>query len=424
MINRLFEEENWNYYLLVVPIMVFVVGFFGWAYQAQIDEVVRGEGKVIPTGQTKVLQHLEGGIVAKILVNEGDTVEKDQVIYVLSNSVFNADLKEKELKLLALRAKAARLEATINGTKPSFSTEMRVQIPEIVENEMQIFNSDQQNDGGKINITKDQLKQKELKLNELQVKLENLQLELDLQTKNMAITETMLKKKVVSQKKYLDEMSKKQSLVTQLAETKNTIPIIQEEIEESRKKVTGTKDEIRSSNLKKLSEVKLEINSIREQNRANYDRDLRKEVVSPVKGVVNKLYFYTLGGIVKSGDKIAEITPIEDKLTIEANIKTSDRALIWAGQKVSIEITAYDYSRYGLLSGKVVSISPDSFTDKNGLNSYYLVKIAANENQFSKDEPILPGMVANVNILTGKKTILEYILKPLKDIAKNSLREQ
>lgn len=424
MVNRLFEEEKWNYYLLVVPIMVFVTGFFVWAYFAEIDEVVKGEGKVIPSGQTKVLQHLEGGIINKILVNEGDTVEKDQVIYELSNAVFNADLKEKELKLLGLRARAARLEATVNGTKPSFSSEMYALIPEIVENEQQIFNSDKENDGSKVDISKDQLKQKELKLKELETRLENLQIELDVVTKNLAITETLLQKKVISQKKYLDELSKKQSLVTQLAETKNTIPIIREEIAESKKKVSGTKDEIRTNNLKKLSEVKLEINSIREQNRANYDREQRKEVVSPVKGVVNKLYFYTVGGIVKSGDKIAEITPIEDKLTIEANIRASDRANIWAGQKVSIEITAYDTSKYGRLEGKVVSISPDSFADKNGLNSYYVVKVAANENQFSPNEPILPGMVSNINILTGKKTILEYILKPLKDIGRNSLNEQ
>ena len=153
------------------------------------------------------------------------------------------------------------------------------------------------------------------------------------------------------------------------------------------------------------------------------DREQRKSVISPVNGIINKLYFYTEGGIVKAGDKMAEVTPIEDTLTIEAKIKSSDRAFIWEGQNVSVEITAYDFSRYGLLDGKLISISPDSFEDKNG-SIFYLAKIKADVNQFAPDLPILPGMVANVNILTGKKTVLEYILKPIKDIKKNALNEK
>ena len=125
----------------------------------------------------------------------------------------------------------------------------------------------------------------------------------------------------------------------------------------------------------------------------------------------------------KPGDKMAEITPIEDALTIEAKIKSSDRAFIWEGQDVSVEITAYDFSKYGLLKGKLLSISPDSFEDRNG-SIFYIAKIKADVNQFAPDLPILPGMVANVNILTGKKTVLQYILKPLKDISKNALSEQ
>ena len=173
----------------------------------------------------------------------------------------------------------------------------------------------------------------------------------------------------------------------------------------------------------KYSEVKNEIYKSNEKNRANKDRELRKQIVSPVNGVINKLHFYTIGGIVKPGDIMAEITPVDDSLTIEAKIKSSDRAFIWPSQNVTIEITAYDYSKYGLLNGKLVSISADSFEDKMG-NTHYIAKIEADTNQFAPDLPILPGMVANINILTGKQSVLHYILKPLKDIRKNALVEQ
>ncbi len=149
---------------------------------------------------------------------------------------------------------------------------------------------------------------------------------------------------------------------------------------------------------------------------------MRKDIVSPVNGVVNKLYFNTVEGIIKPGDNIAEITPVEDKLVIEAKIKSSDRAQIWNNQKVSIEITAYDFSKYGLLEGRVVSISPDSTEDKLG-NRYYMLRVKADTLGFDEDSQILPGMVANINIITGKKSVLRYLIKPLKDIAQNSFKE-
>ncbi len=146
-------------------------------------------------------------------------------------------------------------------------------------------------------------------------------------------------------------------------------------------------------------------------------------MVSVVDGIVKKLYFHTIGGVVKPGDRIAEITPIDDKLIIEAKIKSRDRGQVIEGQKVSIAITAYSYTKYGFLEGKLLSISPDSFIDKNG-RSYYQVRVQADKTHFAKDKPILPGMIANINILTGKKTIMRYLLKPLKDISINALHEQ
>ena len=424
MSNRLFEETKWNYYVSVVPIMLFFIAFITWSFLSEVDEVVRGSGKVVPSGQTKVLQNFEGGIISNIRVKEGDTVEKGQVIYTLSNEFFKADLKSKEIDLLAFQASAFRLKASIAEQKKIlFPKDLVEKIPDIIENEKHIFNEDLQNRETKISIAKDQLKQKQYKLREAQTKFENLSLELNLAQANMKILESLYKKKVVSKKEYIGELSKKQSIVTKLSQTRNSIPIIKEEIQESRGRIKTVTSEVRSKHLQKYSSIKAEINKLIEKNKANTDRELRKDVISPVNGIINKLYFYTVGGIVKAGDKMAEITPIEDALTIEARVNTSDRALIWTGQDVSVEITAYDFSKYGLLNGKLISISPDSFEDRNG-SVFYLVKVKADANQFAPDLPILPGMVANVNILTGKKTILQYIIKPLKNIGKNALIEQ
>ena len=424
MNNRLFEEKDWNYYTTVIPIMLFFIIFLSWAAFSQIDETIKGTGKVVPSGQTKVIQNLEGGIVSAILVNEGDNVKKGDTIYNLSNAFFSADSITKEIDLLTFQAILIRLDALIeNKTVVDFPEELKQKIPEIVENETKIFYEDLENNQRKIEIARDQFNQKDYKLRETKIRFNNLSIELNLAMENMKILDELLNKKVASKKEYILELSKKQNIVTQIDETRNSIPILQEEIDEASKKIASVESENRSKLLGKYTEIKTEITKAIEKNKANVDREERKSVISPVHGIINKLYFYTEGGIVKPGDKMAEITPIEDALTIEAKIKSADRAFIWEGQDVSVEITAYDFSKYGLLKGKLLSISPDSFEDRNG-SIFYIAKIKADVNQFAPDLPILPGMVANVNILTGKKTVLQYILKPLKDIRKNALSEQ
>lgn len=423
--NRgLFEEKKWNYYTTVIPIMIFFTVFLSWAAISEVDEAIKGTGKVVPSGQTKVIQNLEGGIISAILVEEGKTVKKGDIIYNLSNAFFSSEFVTKEIDLLSLQAVLIRLEALIDNQKIiEFPDELKKKIPDIIENETRIFYEDLENNQRKVDIAKDQYNQKDYKLRETKIRFNNLSIELNLAMENMKILDELLNKKVASKKEYILELSKKQNIVTQIDETRNSIPILQEEIEESKKKIASVESENRSKQLSKYSEIKTEINKAIEKNKANVDREQRKSVISPVNGIINKLYFYTEGGIVKPGDKMAEITPIEDSLTIEAKIKSSDRAFIWEGQDVSVEITAYDFSKYGLLNGKLISISPDSFEDRNG-SIFYIAKIKADVNQFAPDLPILPGMVANVNILTGKKTVLKYIIKPLKNISKNALSEQ
>jgi adhesin transport system membrane fusion protein len=423
--NRLFEEENWNYYLLVIPIGLFFIVFLFWAGNNEVDEVVRGEGKVVPSGQTKVLQHLEGGIISKILVKEGDKVKRGDVIYQLSNALFKAELKANQQELDAYMVMSMRIQAEIDGLK-KFEVPKRLlhSVPDIVANEKRSFYMNRQANEQKINIAKDQLKQKKLKYEELKIKHKNLKLEYKLSNQNMQILDKLLKKNVVSKKEYLKEQKDRQKTLTSLEETKNNLPVVYEEISEARNRLDGTISDNKTKLMDLYSKVQVKINKLLEKTKASQDRDVRTEVISPVNGIVNKLHFYTVGGVIKQGDKMAEVTPVEDSLMIEARIKTSDRATVWSGQKVMIEVTAYDSSKYGLVEGRLISISPDSSIDKQTRQTFYTVKVLANDFNFAPNSPILPGMVANINILTGKKTILQYILKPLKDISRNALTEK
>ncbi len=415
------ERSHWNHRLVTIPIILFSALFIVWTIFTEVDEVVRGQGKVIPSSQTKILQHLEGGIIEKIYVKEGDIVKKGTPIYKLKNAISQADSNQKEISLLALKAKQERLTAQVEFQEPHFSQEVEDAFMD--EAEAKIYKQEMQNFHDELSALKDKLAQTKLEKKQKTTRLSNLRNELKTASENVDIVTKLLKKGAVSKKEYLLELSKKQALLTQISDIKSAIPIIKEKISEADNKIKGFKSEVKAKWLKKLSEVETKIKQLSQEKYAQSDREARKVVVSPVNGVVKKLYFHTLGGIVKAGDRIAEITPIDDSLIIEAKIKTNDRGQVLVGQEVSIEITAYNYAKFGLLKGELIAISSDSFTERNG-QAYYQVKVKAFKEKFAKDKPIMPGMVANINILTGKKSIFTYILKPLKDISRHALHEK
>jgi HlyD family secretion protein/adhesin transport system membrane fusion protein len=410
------DERSWNHRIVTLPIMAFMAVFIVWSIFSEVDEVVRGDGKVIPSSQTKVIQHLEGGIVDSIYVKEGQNVKKGDPIYRLKNASSQANSKKKEISLVSLSAEHKRVQAQVDFKDIS-------QLADLDESQRDIFRQEMQNFDDEISGLKDKLSQSKLEKKQKSSRLKNLRNELKTANENLKISKSLLEKGAASKKQYLAELSKKQSLQTQISDIKSSIPIIDQKISEANNKIKSFRSQIKSKWLKKLSEIETKIKQLKEDKSAQKDRESRKVVISPVNGIVQKLYFHTMGGIVKAGDKIAEITPVDDKLIIEAKIKTIDRGQVIVGQDVSIAITAYNYAKFGLLEGKLLSISPDSFSDKNGM-SYYAVKVKADKYNFAKDKPILPGMVADINILTGKKTIFRYILKPLKDISKNALHEQ
>lgn len=422
MIDNMMVERRWNYYVTVVPIALFVVAFIVWATFSHIDEVVRGNGKVVPLGQTKVLQHLEGGIVSEIMVKEGDKVSVGEPIYQLNQAFFTADLKGKDLDAISLQAKEQRLIALIDEKELKFDKEILEKYPQIAQNEMQIFRSEKLNQSERLSAVSQKVQQRQYELKELEARQKNLQIELNMAQENTAITEKLMKSGAGSRKEYLFEMSKKQNLITQIDEVKNQIPVVSGKHKEATHELGSVRSDIQSKLLNDLKDVRLKLSQLSQQSEASTDRANRLLITSPVNGIVNVLHFHTVGGTIKPGDKVAEITPIEAGLMIEAHIKASDRGRIWLGQKANIEITAYDYARYGMIEGELVHISPDSFTNQKG-EIFYAVKIKAEKDNLGEKLPIMPGMEAGINIITGQRTVLGYILLPLKRMGKNALLE-
>jgi HlyD family secretion protein/adhesin transport system membrane fusion protein len=395
--------------------------FLVWSVMTEIDEMVRGSGRVVPSSQTKIIQHLEGGIVEKIYHKESDHVKIGDPIYKLSNAFSHSSRKQKEIELLSLKLQKKRLKAQISFAK---SFDINDDSTLNAKNEKEIFDVQMMHYKQQKSILQNKLDQSKLERKQKKSQLKNLHSELKIAEENLDILKKLLSKGAASKKQYLADLAKTQNLITRVSEIKNEIPIIDRRIKEAQTTVATHKSQKRSDWLKELSSINLKIDQISQKNIADGDREDRKIVTSPVNGIVKKLYFSTVGGIIKPGDRVAEITPIEDILVVEAKIDSIDRAHIWVDQNVSIEITAYNYAKYGLLKGKLISISPDSFIDNATGSSFYQVKVKADHYEFAKDKLILPGMIANINILTGKKKIMEYLLKPLKDITINALTEK
>jgi HlyD family secretion protein/adhesin transport system membrane fusion protein len=413
------EEGGWNYRVSIYPIMLFLVLFIAWIYSYSIDEMVIGSGRVIPSSNSKIIQHLEGGIVEKIYVKEGDRVKKGAPLFKVKNSFYTSDTQQKKIELENLNRQIVRLSSLINLKK---EIKFQTQHP-LNRVERDIFNSQMKHFLEKQSLYQGELDKLRLEKKQKNGKIDNLNLELKIVKEQLFITNKLLKKGAASKQQYLNELAKQQSLITQIGTLKNDIPIINQQIKSAMTKMTTFKSEMKSKWLEELNECKIKAIKLKENQIASIDRESRQLITSPVNGVIKKLNFNTLGGIIKSGDNIVEITPLDDTLIIEAKIKSNDRGDLIVGQDVSIEISAYSYSKYGFLKGKLIFISPDSFTDSDN-SSHYIVKVEAKNHKVAEGKEIIPGMVATIHIKTGKKTILTYILKPLKDISHNALIEK
>ncbi|MDP3300966.1 MAG: HlyD family type I secretion periplasmic adaptor subunit [Sulfuricurvum sp.] len=395
--------------------IITVVFLLLWAGFSSIDELVRGDGQVVPGGENQMIQHLEGGILSEILVKEGQKVKGGDTVLKIENVKSASTYESSQYKSAEVRAKIIRLRAEALGVgfNPS-AADMR-EIPEQIAQERSAYMANQEYINSQISSLNDLYRQKQSELAEAKSRIAESKRSLAFIREEIAMTEPMVAQGIKPRVEFLQLQRQASDIQERYNAVVTSIPRLNAAMNEITNKIRQARGEFTSKARIELAGAQTEVKRVGAESSALQDEVTRAEIKSPINGIVQKLYVNTLGGVIKPGDNLIEIVPTEGGLLAEAKIKPADIAFIYPGQDAIVKVTAYDYSIYGSLHGKVVTISPDTVTDKQD-NIYYVVKIQTDKKYLgTKERPlkIIPGMMINVDIVTGKKTILQYILKPI-----------
>lgn len=425
--EAMLAQDNRGGRLLLWAVLAFFVVALVWAYFAELDEVVRGPGKVIPSSQLQVVQNLEGGIVKELAIREGDVVEPGQVLLRIDDTRFDSSLQENQVRLLALKAKSLRLQAEAEGLAelPEFPAEIRESLPQLAEREAKLFAQRASQLQAALRVLDEQVLQKRQNIGELQSRRQQVARSLGLATRELDVTRPLGEQGVVSEVEILRLEREVNELRGQLEQTELAIPRAKAELAEVVQRADETRIRFRQEARAEYNDTVAELNSLEAGNVALEDRVRRTTVRSPIRGIVKKLLVNTMGGVVTPGMDLVEIVPLEDSLLVEAKLKPSDIAFLRPGLDATVKLTAYDFSVYGGLAAKVEHISADTFIEENG-EAYYLVRVRTAEPDVQwqgKSLSIMPGMTAEVDILVGQKTVLSYLLKPVLRAKASALRE-
>lgn len=406
-------------YSIVLVIFILVV----WAYFAQIDEVAKGDGKVIPSQQLQVLQSYDGGIVQDILVREGERVSKGQVLLRVDPTRYISSLEENTTQFAALAAKVQRLSALTQGTQLRFGKKLLSQAPVIVENERKLYNSNLAELDEVAAGSDTRIMQRRQDVEEERASLSQYEDVLTLSEKELAVTKPLLASGAVSEIEVLRLERQIVELKANIKKSKVAIArglnAIEEEVikkEESRLRLINRWSQ-------ELTEATGEMATLQQSQTSLEDVVSQAELKSPINGTVQRMLFNTVGGVITPGSAVVELVPQDDQLIVEAKVSPKDIAFIREGQSAILKFSAYDYTIYGGMSAEVKHISADAITNEKD-ETYYLVRLETKEHIGNAELDIIPGMIVQVDILTGKKTVLNYILSPLFNVTSSALRER
>jgi len=404
----------------LIVVLVLVV----WAGLAHVEEVTRGEGKVISSRQLQVVQSLDGGVVTEILVREGQVVEAGQTLLKIDETRATSGVRESAAQGFALRARQARLRALAEGSTfqpPAVGNDPEVR--RILLEERRLYESRITELDTMLSINQQQLQQRQQELAEMRSRKSAAERSLELGRQELNKTRPLLATGAVSEVEILRlerDVSKSRGDSDQATAQ---IARVQASIGEALRKIQETEITFRNEARKELAEVMGKLNALTEGAVALADKVDKAQVKSPVRGRVQRLLANTVGGVVQPGKDLVEIVPLDDALVLEAKVVPKDIAFIHPGQSATVKFTAYDFSIYGGLDAQVENISPDTVSDERG-NAFYLVRVRTKQTNFSEKLPIIPGMTAEVDILTGNKTVLSYLLKPVLKTQAYALRER
>lgn len=409
--------------LIVRAALVVVLLLVLWACFAQVEEVTRGEGKVIPSRQLQIVQSLDGGVVSEILVQEGQVVEAGQLLLKIDETRATSGVRESAAQGFALRARGARLRALAEGAAFVRPASSNPEEQRILDDERTLYETRRSELATMIAINQQQLQQRQQELSEMRARKSSAERGLDLGQQELNKTRPLLATGAVSEVDILRlerEVSRSRGEIEQ---SSAQIARVQAAIGEAQRKIQETELTFRNDSRKEMADVMGKLNALNEGAVALADKVDKSQVKSPVRGRVQRLLANTVGGVVQPGKDIVEVVPLDDQLILEAKVHPRDIAFIHPGQDATVKFTAYDFSIYGGLVAKVENISPDTVVDEKG-NAFYLVRVRTTQASFSDKLPVIPGMTAEVDILTGRKTVMSYLLKPVLKAKAYALRER
>jgi len=421
---RLRPSSTSNVMLISVVALIFIL--LVWAGFSNVDEMTHGEGQVVPTSEIQVVQSLEGGVLQDLMVSEGEMVKKGQILLKISDVASASEERGTEAKKASLQAKKARLEAEAHGTAFTLPEDLTAKSPDIARNEEQLYQSRQKELENAKEILNNRISTAQAQLSETAAKIARLSDSKKSLQQELAITQDMVKQRAVPK---LDEIRLTRELSDvsgQINEAVESKAGLEADLRGAQREREDQDSKFRSQALGELNDVQTQLSQLTENLTAIGDRVDRSELRSPVDGIVNKIALKTIGGVIEPAMKLVEIVPVDSQLKIIARVSPSEIAFLRPGQPVKVKISAYDPQRYGSLDGELVRLGANSVTDSKG-NIFFEIEVRTKLNHLGTDSnplPITPGMVAQTEIITGKRSLLEYLLKPVLRARDKALTER
>ncbi len=418
--GRRLRRPRW----LVYSVALLTAALLAWAALATVDRVVRSTGRIVPSGKPQLVQHLEGGIVSRVYVREGDTVQPGDNLVAVSDLAANSMRGEKQARLNGLLARSARLEAEASGASRFVPpATLPPQAPEVL-NEAAAFAARQSRLGQGSRVLEEQATQKRQEAAELEARKRGLAAELDVARQQLTLVQNMVSRQAGSQLELLEARSRVERLTTQIRELEATLPRLASASVELQARQAESVAQFRSDARTALSEAQVELRRLQEDIKTENDRVRRTVVTAPVGGTVNKVLANTVGGVVKPGETLVEITPSGGALLIEARASPADRGALQTGHPARIRVAAFDYTLYGTLEARITEISADSLQDERGERFFRVALEVDAKSLAAFGQAVTPGMTVLADVVTGQRTVLQYLLSPVRGLASTAFRDR
>ncbi len=417
-------RSGWRRIAWVIALLISAVT--AWAALTELDEVAVAEGQVVPRDKVKIIQHLEGGIIKQIFVEEGMTIKAGVPLVELVLPVTGLNKEELQVQLDGLVLARARLSAEIENRPIDLPAPEAARNPKLAEAELSAFKARRQEHQSQLLTLKEQVQQRELSIMEIKAARSAIHTDMKMSRQHLKISADLVKDGLTSKIEHLERKREVKRLEGEYAALTPAIPRAEAALAEATEKLREAGLIYRRQILEEFRDAELNIARTTELLAAATQQDSRTLIKSPIDGVVKNLRYHTIGGVVRSGEPIMELVPSDNNLVIEARLSPTDRGYVATGQSARAKISTYDYIRYGALDGSIVQISADSSTGQNG-EPYFRVVMQPERTYLGaggEQLPIMPGMVATVDIKTGRKSILSYIIEPVLKIKEESFRER